>query len=77
MTWLQLAKEEGLKLGIHLDDKAADYILWEFTAFPHGGHDYIRGQVADALNKNLVAMQTHYPPPLSTGPTRFERLDDE
>lgn len=75
MTWVDLAKEEGLKLGIHLTDEMADYILWEETAFPHGGKQYIREQVTAVLNANLYAMKTSFPPPPSTAPTRFERIE--
>lgn len=33
-TWLDLAKDVGREFGITLDDKQADYMLWNHTGFP-------------------------------------------
>lgn len=33
-TWLDLAKEVGKEFGKTLNDKQADYMLWEHTGFP-------------------------------------------
>jgi len=34
MTWLEAVKDEAAKLGKHLDDASAGYLLWNHTGFP-------------------------------------------
>jgi hypothetical protein len=72
MTWLELAKEEAARLGVIIDDKLAEYILWEETAFPFDDPDNIRRQVAEfitAYGKNFE--------PKVQGPTAWDKLDKD
>ncbi len=72
LTWLELAKEEAAKQGVVIDDRIADYILWEETAFPFDNPDAIRRQVADFISKHGKTFK-----PKETGPTAWDKLASE
>lgn len=72
MTWLELAKEEAARLGVILTDKTADYLLWEFTAFPFAEPDAIRRQIAEEIETNWK----NYEPKVD-GPTVWDKVGSE
>jgi hypothetical protein len=72
-TWIQLAKEEALKAGVIIEDEAADFILWERTAFPFIGPDELRRAIA-------IEIETHwknYKPKTVESPTAWAKLDKD
>jgi hypothetical protein len=71
ITWRQLAQEEAQKLGVVLDDDAADFILWERTPFPLIGPDELRRAIAIEIE----AHWKHYKPK-TEGPTVWEKLGE-
>ena len=76
-TWIELAQEEARAFGVYLPDDIADFILWEKTAFPACDEAMIRQQVREHVRGNLYNMKVAFPPPPATGPTRFEKVDND
>lgn len=75
MTFTELAKEEAAKLGVILDDSAADFILWERTPFPLvTGEEELRRHVYAEVKEHWMNYK-----PKETGPTAWEKVlkDDE
>lgn len=72
VTWRQLAQEEAQKLGVILDDDAADFILWERTAFPMIDPEELRRAVAMEIEANWK----HYKPK-TEGPTAWDKLVED
>jgi hypothetical protein len=72
VTWLELAKEEAAKVGVILTDDAADFILWERTAFPMIGPDECRRQIAEEIEANWRNFD-----PKTSGPTFWDKLGSE
>ncbi len=70
MTYIELAQEEAAKLGVILTDEAADFLLWEQTAFPCIGEEELRRQVQHAIAhegwKNFKKKRT--------GPTAWDKI---
>lgn len=76
LTAIQLAQEEGAKLGLSLSDEAADYILWEKTRFPmYENIDELREQVRDGIMEDIDDWRLGRPP--KTGPTAWDKIGSE
>jgi len=72
MTWIELAQEEARRLGVIIDARVADYILWEETSFPFDDPDQIRRQVAEFIEKHGKNFE-----PKTEGPTVWDKLGRE
>ena len=67
MTYLELVKEYFPDAG----DEEADYILWEFTAFPLvRGEDELREQLQEFKKRGRVTDEIH-----SQSKNRYRRMD--
>lgn len=79
MTWIELAQEEALKLGVALPPEVADGILWEYTGFPaffdpeEGAEATFRRQIREEITSRLVDYRTAYPG--LKGLSSFQRID--
>jgi hypothetical protein len=69
VTWLELAKAEAAKFGVVLTDEAADFILWERTAWPGISADETRLAVAEEIQKNWLNFN-----PKPEGPTAWDKI---
>lgn len=47
MTWKEHAKSVAAEHGRAITDEEADWLLWEWTAFPCGGMDIVTAQLRD------------------------------
>jgi len=81
VTGVEIVQDEARQLFIALPKDFAEHILWEHTGFPSfydGDPEVcIRKSTRIFLETDLSMWRLTFPPPPSTAPTAWERLDEE